>query len=114
MDINLRRPVRQVSEGKWPSGREKAIGVLRFSPSDLEALGLEFTSGADDLDTFKQAGLQLYSGRLLLLMRYANDSAPGTTVLADSVDDAAAAREELLLSLALPADSYSWVSPPMG
>ena len=99
----------QVTEGRWPSGREQIIGILTSDPAQLaEVNHIEFSPGSDDLDTFLQAALRLPSGRPVLLMRYSKMPTTGTLVLADSLDDPAEARRELLLILHQSLHGFSW------
>jgi len=69
---------------------------LGLEPVDIASrLNISFSEGQDDLGKFVEAGIQTASGRLLLFLRYTDLRAPGTTVLADSEDDADAAREDV-------------------
>ncbi len=87
---------KQVNDGRWPSGRSWAIGVLTKQPDEIENVyGIVFTRKRDDLDAFAEAGVQLPSGRIILLMKYDGD-AMGTTVFADAADDVEEARAELV------------------
>jgi hypothetical protein len=101
----------QVHAGRWPSGTDKTIGVIKYEPEDLtERSGVRFTAGSDESDEFVEAALRLPSGRPILLTRYAHDSFRGTAVHADSLDDAELARAEVLEALRLASDVYSWIS----
>src|SRR3954452_1333240 len=78
----------QETEGRWASGREQIIGVLRSDPDQLTCENhIEFSPGSNDLNTFVQAALRLRSGRAVILMRYTHTPADGTLVLADSLDE---------------------------
>lgn len=105
------RSFEQPSDATWPSGRDKPIAVIKASPSELESLGIVFVGGRDDLDTFKQAGLRLPSGRLILLQRYQHEPKDGTAAYADYEDNTAEAQAELASALGLPADAFSWLRP---
>lgn len=101
----------QVYDGRWPSGIDKALAVLRLEPEDLEPrYGVRFTPGCDDLDEFREAALRLHSGRPVLLMRYRRSPGPGTLVSIDDGDDASEALEELRDALELPARDLTWIS----
>jgi hypothetical protein len=106
----MRTRFEQVHTGRWPSGADKTIAIIKYEPEDLtERSGVRFTAGSDESDEFVEAGLRLPSGRPILLMRYAHDSFRGTAVHADSRDDAEVARGELLEALRLASDAYSWI-----
>lgn len=92
----------QLTSGHWPSGDGKPIEHLDLEPEEISRrLDIEFSLGQDDLGEFLEAGIQTVSGRLLLFLRYTGIQAPGTTVLADSLDDAHTALRELNEILAI-------------
>ncbi|HEU0052971.1 MAG TPA: hypothetical protein VFQ39_07325 [Longimicrobium sp.] len=100
-----------VSHGRWPSGSDKPIAVLRGGPEELEhAYGLRFTPGKDDLDAFRAAGIRLASGRPVLLLRYQNSRESGTTLSIDREDDATAAFHDFKRAFEIPDGEFSWKS----
>ena len=101
----------QVDVGRWPSGIDKALAVLRLEPEELEPrYGVRFTPGRDDLDEFREAGLRLHSGRPVLLLRYQRSPGPGTMVSIDDGDDANEALSELRAAFGLSARDLTWIS----
>jgi hypothetical protein len=101
----------QVHGGRWPSGIDKALAVLRLNPEELEPrYGVRFTPGCDDLDEFQEAALRLGSGRPVLLMRHRQSPGRGTTVSIDDGDDASEALDELRHALDLAAGDLTWIS----
>ena len=101
----------QVDGGRWPSGIDKALAVLRLEPEELEPrYGVRFTPGRDDLDEFREAGLRLHSGRPVLLMRYRQSPGAGTRVSIDDGDDASEALDELRDAFELSPRDLTWIS----
>jgi len=102
---------KQVQKGRWPSGADKAIAVLRAEPKELEErYGLRFSRGQDELDEFQQAALRLDSGRPVLLTRYRRSPAGGTTVSVDRRASALDSLEDLVEALELRKREISWMS----
>lgn len=100
-----------LSDGAWPSGDQRTAGTLRVDlPSLSERLGAEFQPGSDDLGPFRQIGLRLPSGRLVLLIRYDAEPAAGPTVWIDAEDDPFSAVGELCDCLRLGAAEVEWIS----
>ena len=101
----------QVTKGRWPTGIDKPIAVLRAEPDELsERYGLRFHAGSDDLDRFQEAALRLGSGRPVLLYRYERSPSAGTTVTVDQGDHAREALDELCAALHLRRRGITWVS----
>jgi len=101
----------QVTGGRWPSGIDKPIAVLRAEPAELsKRYGLRFTAGSDDFDEFQEAALKLRSGRPVLLYRYSRSPSPGTTVTIDDGDRAREALKEFAAAFRLEQRAITWVS----
>ena len=104
------KPLSQSPLRPWKSGKDQTVGVLRSEPDELaKTHGLVFVDAHDDLDSLKEAVVDLSSGGQVLLVRYRGNQSPGTEVWADSDADAAETRSELLRELGLDASAFSWV-----
>lgn len=102
---------RQVFSGRWPSGGDRPIAILRAGLDEMERrFGLTFSLGRDDLDEFREAALVLASGRPVQLMRYRHSPGTGTTISVDRNDSADEARRELLETFGRDGEAFSWVS----
>jgi len=102
---------KQEKGGKWPSGKDQALAVLRQEPEELtQTLAIDFRDGADELGSYKEAALLLPSGRQVLLIRWVLSDNKGTEVLVDSSDDSTSAFEEVLDSLGLLLADIQWVN----
>lgn len=105
-----RKPVHQSPLRPWKSGKDQTVGVLRSEPDELaKSHGVVFVDAHDDLDSFKEAVIDLSSGDQVLLVRYRGNQSPGTEVWADSAADAQQMRNELLSELGLDASAFTWI-----
>ena len=111
----MTRRFTQVKKGRWPSGIDKPIAVLRAEPDELAArYGLEFHAGSDELDRFREAALRLGSGRSVLLYRYERSPGIGTTVSIDGGDRAFEAFDEIAVALGVRKREFVWISDEAG
>jgi hypothetical protein len=103
-------------EFRWPTGVWHSAGLVDAPPQRLEAqAGLAFHSGHDDLDYFRAAGVELPSGRRVVLWWYERAGPPhGLDLRVDAGDDPAAARAEALSALGLSARDLIWVPDAAG
>lgn len=100
-----------VSEGQWPSGEEKPLAVLRESVAGLERrLGARFLPGEDDLGEFRQLGLRLGSGRLVLMSRHREEPGEGVSAYVDGADRSQEALAEFKSALGLDTEDFVWVA----
>ena len=79
--------------------------------------GLQFESGVDDLDYFRELGLELPSGRHVVLLWHERAPVQGLCLQIDAGDDPASARADLLATLPLTESELIWVpesDPPAG
>jgi hypothetical protein len=96
----------------WPSGNSRPIAVLPYDVAELSELyGLTFEEGADDLDRYRLAAIELGNGQQACLTRYEGDPSPGTVVLVDSDADVADAQSLLAKALDLKRDAFLWLAP---
>lgn len=66
-------------------GASKSLALLKPGPAELSRrTGIRFDETEDDLDKMKLAIVKTRSGRAFVLLRYCNEPAPGTHVLAKS------------------------------
>jgi hypothetical protein len=99
----------QVEITSWPSCDARPIAVLRLEPEELGArLHLLFSDGEDDLDRLKQAGLRLFDGEQILLVRYLRAPTPGTDVYGDAGANAAELLERFLAATGLRRADVAW------
>lgn len=96
---------------RWPSGDYRPVALLAVTPEVLEArLGVTFEHGRDDLDEYRELGLELSSGRRVLLNWYERAPEPrGLDLWTDAADDPVAARDETLKALGLSTSTLLWV-----
>jgi hypothetical protein len=94
---------------RWPSGRHREASALHPPPAAFEIrLGLTFEVGNDDLDYYRALGLQLASGRRIVLNRY--ERGDGCThIWSDFADDPTAARLETVEALGLTERDVAWI-----
>ena len=106
------------SEYRWPSGIDRSAGTFSTRPEHITArTGLEFESDHDDLDYFRAIGLELPSGRHVVLLWYERSPIPSLSVQIESADDPIAARTDLMATLGLRPEEVSWTpdfDPPAG
>lgn len=119
----VRGPVRQIAEaarrfevptsGRWPSGKEVALAVIRETVQSLEErLSVGFLQNRDDLDSFLELPMKLRSGRLALLIRYEGEPfSTGPTIWVDSGDRLRDALDEVSEALDLGTDAFDWITP---
>ena len=109
MPSNYRRIFAR-EENRWPSGLPRAAATLRLTPEEFSArTGIGFQAGCDDLDSFRAAGVELMSGRRVLLLWYERAPIMDLELRIDSRDDPVAAREEALAAFGLSHDLIAWV-----
>ncbi len=99
-----------VDRATWAPDACRAAAVLAISPEIMSGwFGVEFERAADAHPAYRAAGLELPSGRRVVL-RW-DDEAPeprGLRLLADLRDDPAAACDETLLVLGLSPRDVMW------
>lgn len=95
---------------QWPAGASQPAATLAVNPEVLaDWFGVRFERGADERDDYRAAGLELPSGRRVMLWWYERAPEPrGMRVLADRNDDPAAACDETLMVLGLCAGDVMW------
>ena len=87
---------------RWPSGMDRSAGTFSTSPEVITArTGLEFDRDLDDLDYFRALGLELPSGRHVVLLWYERSPMPALSLQIDLADDPAAGRRDLMTVLEL-------------
>jgi len=103
-----------LSDFRWPGGDFRDAGTLRLTPEDVEhKLGFSFERGVDDLDYYRALGLELPSGRRVVLNWYERAPEPRhLAVWADATDDLVLALSETLTGLGLPASAIAWQPAP--
>jgi len=98
-----------LDEHRWPSGIARSAAMFSTTPEAVTArTGVAFESGVDDLDYFRAAGVELPSGRRVLLLWYERAPVLGLQLEIDSADDPAAARSEAMAALDLASDEVMW------
>lgn len=98
------------SEYRWQSGIDRSAGMFSTSPEIITArTGLEFERDVDDLDYFRAVGLELPSGRHVVLLWYDRSPVQGLSLQIDLADDALAARQDVMATLGLSPDELLWV-----
>ena len=102
-----------MSREEWPKGLSMAVAKLRLEPEQLTAqFGIQFFEDQDDLDGFRAAVLRVDDRHEYALVRYPSSPDPGTEVwLPEDCPDVAERLRLLLDTLAVSADSISWVHP---
>lgn len=94
----------------WPSGLARAIATFRVTPEALQArTGIVLLPGCDELDQFRAAGLELVSGRRVLLLWHERAPVQELVLEADWADDVLEARSEAMAALGLSKAEVSWV-----
>ena len=79
--------------------------------------GLQFESGVDDLDYFRELCLELPSGRHVVLLWHERAPVQGLCLQIDAGDDPASARADLFATLPLTESELIWIpesDPPAG
>ena len=93
----------------WPSGMDRAAATFSVAPETVtERTGIAFESGVDDLDYFRAAGVELPSGRRVVLVWYERSPVQGLVLEVDAKDDPAAALLETMAALKLEPTEVSW------
>lgn len=99
-----------VDRAVWAPDSCRAAAMLAISPEIMSGwFGVDFEQAADARPAYRAAGLELPSGRRVVL-RW-DDEAPeprGLRLLADLRDDAAAACDETILVLGLSPRDVMW------
>ncbi len=96
---------------RWSHGDGKPIAVIGLPPENLPyGKPLAFHPGWDNLDHFVFAVLQLDERTSVVLLRYANDSDPGTTIYADTTADAHEITRRVLEWLGFDNAILTWVA----
>lgn len=96
-------------EYRWPSGLSRAAAMFVTPPEVITArTSVAFESGVDDLDYFRAAGLELASGRRVLLIWHERAPVLGLALEIDSADDPVAARAETMAALDLTPADVMW------
>jgi hypothetical protein len=108
--FTMQSRIKQVPPEPWPSGYGEIIAMLDVAAESLTTrYGLQWFEGADNLDYYSAALVQLQSGRRLGFVRHHGDPQPGTEVHADVHDDVQDAVRELLEALELPETAVTWM-----
>lgn len=91
----------------------RPIAVMNLEPEDFTSrFGVEFEEGSDDLDFTRSALIELDSGLVAGLVRYARSPRPGTELHApERVADVESALQELLTEFGLDQRDVTWVLP---
>jgi hypothetical protein len=91
----------------------RPIAVLRLEPQDFTSrFGVEFEEGSDDLDFTRSALIELDSGLVAGLVRYARSPEPGTELHAPERSvDPKFALSEFLAEFGLDERDVTWVLP---
>lgn len=102
--------IKQIDIGNWPIGLEQDAALLDLTPADLtKRVGARFAPGADGLDGFQAAILQLTPSVCVALQSYDNYPVPGTKLIVDAKNPTAI---NLAVSkLGLRRGDFKWVSP---
>jgi len=98
-----------VQAGEWPSGQDKPAAQLRFTAKEMRRRLGPPLSDADDLGSFQQWGLQLSSGRLVLLAQYDDTPEEGIVAYIDSQDNVHEALAELSRAFDFESSDFIWV-----
>ena len=91
----------------------RPIAVLGLEPQDFTSrFGVEFEEGSDDLDFTRSALIELDSGLVAGLVRYARSPQPGTELHAfERSTDVESALHEFLSEFGLDERDVTWVLP---
>jgi hypothetical protein len=91
----------------------RPIAVLGLEPQDFTSrFGVEFEEGSDDLDFTRSALIELDSGLVAGLVRYARSPESGTELHAfERSTDAESALHEFLTDFGLDERDVTWVLP---
>lgn len=91
----------------------RPIAVMSLEPEDFTSRsGVEFEEGSDDLDFTRSALIELDSGLVAGLVRYARSPRPGTELHApERAGDVEAALQAFLTELGLDESDVTWVLP---
>lgn len=102
---------REIPQWQWPSGRGWTAAITKLTPRELsERFGLTFYVGADDLDEFLVALLEMHDGNRIALFQHRHAALPGMRVDVDWRTSRRAALAELDRQLNLRTDDFSWVA----
>ena len=108
----------RLGDYKWPSGIDRSAAMFVTTPEILTArTGLQFESDVDDLDYFRELGLELPSGRHVVLLWYERAPVQGLCLQIDAADDPVSARADLFATLPFSESELIWVpesDPPAG
>jgi hypothetical protein len=91
----------------------RPIAVLDLEPQDFTSrFGVEFEEGSDELDFSRSALIELDSGLVAGLVRYARSPEPGTELHApEQSTDPASALQAFLTEFGLDERDVTWVLP---
>jgi hypothetical protein len=91
----------------------RPLAVVSLEPEDFTSrFGVEFAEGSDDLDFMRSALVELDSGLVAGLVRYARSPEPGTEVHApQGFADPESVLRELLAEFGLSDGDVRWVLP---
>jgi hypothetical protein len=97
------------AEYRWPNGYSRAAAMFAITPEELTTrTGVAFESGVDDLDYFRAVGLELSSGRHVLLLWHERTPVLGLQLDIDLEDDPDNARAETMKALGISAAEVIW------
>jgi hypothetical protein len=91
----------------------RPIAVMRLEPEDFASrFGIDFEEGSTDLDFTRSALIELESGLVAGLVRYARSPQPGTELHApEQSTDPESALHEFLTEFGLDERDVTWVLP---
>ena len=97
----------------WPSGLPRAAALFNTWPQEVtHRTGIAFESGVDDLDYYRAAGVELPSGRRIILLWHERAPVLGLELLIDLADEPDAARTETMAALEFGPADVLWVPDP--
>ncbi|GHH62990.1 hypothetical protein [Lentzea cavernae] len=98
----------QLSDAGWPTGGNRPLLVMLFSPEELaERFGLAFVDDADDLGPLKLAVVQGSFG-IAGLIRYADSPFAGTTVFVEDAADLELSHRTVVSEFGLTSSDIGW------
>ena len=105
--MSFRQITDLASEGLRP------IAVMRLEPDDFASrFGINFEEGSTDLDFTRSALIELESGLVAGLVRYARSAQPGTELHAPGRStDPESALHEFLTAFGLDERDVTWILP---
>ena len=105
--------VRQVKPHmRFPSGDYCNLAELAFSPEELtERYGLKFEDGADNLDAYKLAAIELPDHSQAWFIKYQGDDDGGTLVRVDAGADPTTTMALLEQVMGLHEADFPWINP---